>query len=49
MVKKSVCNTAEESESDVDDVKVWMEEAPSRSSTKRGKYKTYKGVACKTE
>ena len=49
MVKKnkSVCNTAEES--DVDDVKVWMEEAPTRRPTKRGKYKTYKGVACKSE
>ena len=47
MVKESSCYTAEDS--DADDVQVWMEEAPTRRSAKRGKYKTMNGVPCKTE
>ena len=47
MVKVSPCHTA--ADSDADDVQIWMEQAPTRRSAKRGKYKTYKGVRCKTE
>ena len=47
MVKKCVCDTADESDLDV--VQGLMEEAPTRRAAKRGKYKTYKGVACKSE
>ena len=47
MVKKCSVDTAEES--DVDVVQEWLEEAPTRLSTKRGPNKTYKGVAVKTE
>ena len=46
MVKKRVCDSAEES--DVDVVEEWLKKAPKRMSTKRGPYKTYKGVAVKT-
>ena len=48
MVKKRACNTTE-SDSDADIVQEWEEEAPKRRFHKRGKYKTYKGVAVKTE
>ena len=47
MVKIRVQKTADES--DVDETRAWMEEAPTRMSTKRGKYKTYRGAPCKTE
>ena len=46
MVKRKE-DTADESDDDV--VKRWKEDAPTRRSTKRGKYKTYGGVATKTE
>ena len=47
MVKESTCRTVDES--DADEVLIWSEEAPTRRSTKRGKYKTRNGVRCKTE
>ena len=47
MVKKNICATADDSDADV--VEAWMEEAPKRMSHKRGPYKTYRGVPCKTE
>ena len=46
MVKRKE-DTVDESDDDV--VKRWKEDAPTRRSTKRGKYKTYGGVATKTE
>ena len=46
MVKKRVCDTAEESDEDV--VQEWLKKAPKWMSTKRGPNKTYKGVAVKT-
>ena len=47
MVKKNICATADDSDADV--VEAWMEEAPKRVSHKRGPYKTYRGVPCKTD
>ena len=47
MVKRKACDTADES--DVDVVNGWKEEAATSRSFTRGKYKTYRGVACKTK
>ena len=47
MVKRKACDTADES--DVDVVNGWKEEAATSRSFTRGKYKTYRGVATKTE
>ena len=47
MGKKRVCTTAEESDADM--VSEWQNEMPTWRTGPRGKYKTYKGVACKTD
>ena len=47
MVKKLRDDTADSSDADV--VLEWAEEARTRRSTKRGKYKTMNGVPCKTD
>ena len=47
MVKKLRDDTADNSDADV--VLEWAEEARTRKSIKRGKYKTMNGVPCKTD
>ena len=46
MVKRK---SVKSEESDDEVVKMWKEDDPTRRSFKRGKYKTYRGVATKTE
>ena len=47
MVKKNICPTADDSDADV--VEAWEEDVHKRMSHKRGPYKTYRGVPCKTD